>query len=271
MAINKQGASPLKSPALARNIGRDKATDYSEYDLSWKQRLVAVIFAGAILYMLGYIFYKSEWAAVLLAAGGLFYPKWRARSLNNRRKEELSSQFRQALFAVSSSLSAGKSVENAFFEAVNDLKLLYPDSRTYMIVEMERLNNKISNGETIEKALQEFSRRADLEDVHNFVDVFTTCKRAGGNLVEVIRRTANMIGEKIEMKQEISVLIAQKKFESTILSFSPLLVIATLSFSSPDYMEPLYTGIIGPVIMTVCLALLICCYALSKKIMNIKV
>ncbi|WP_010273537.1 type II secretion system F family protein [Paenibacillus senegalensis] len=262
---------PFKLEKAADEPSKDLAIDYSTYELTWKMRGVSILLASAAMFVLGFIFYKSEWVALLFSAGGWVYPNIRARKLMEKRKDELSSQFRQMLSAVSSSLSAGKSVENAFTEAINDLLLLYPDPQTYMVMELQIINNKIRNGETIERALQDFSRRADLEEVHNFVDVFVTCKRAGGNLIDVIRRTATMIGEKIEMKQEIAVLIAQKKFESTILSFSPLLVIATLSFSSPDYMEPLYNGWIGPLIMTVCLLLLIGCNALSKKIMNIKV
>lgn len=261
----------LQQTKAAEEFIKDQAIDYSTYELTWKMRALSTFLASAALFALGFIFYKSFWAALLFSAGGWIYPKIRARKLMEKRKDELSSQFRQTLSAVSSSLSAGRSVENAFTEAVNDLLLLYPDPKTYMIMELQIINNRIRNGETIERALQDFSRRADLEEVHNFVDVFVTCKRAGGNLIEVIRRTATMIGEKIEMKQEISVMIAQKKFESTILSFSPLVVIATLSLSSPDYMEPLYNGWIGPSIMTICLFLLVGCFALSKKIMNIKV
>ncbi|GIP32676.1 type II secretion system F family protein [Paenibacillus sp. J2TS4] len=189
----------------------------------------------------------------------------------HKRKAELNDQFRQALFSLSSSLTAGKSVESGWAETIRDLKTLYSNPNTYIIVEFERMNRKIQNGETIESALIEFGGRAGSEDIDNFVDVFVTCKRSGGNLIDVIRRTANMIGEKIEIQQEISVVIAQKKFESNILTVAPLAVIGLLSFSSPDYMAPLYSGMAGPTVMTVCLLLLLGCFWIVKKIMDIKV
>jgi tight adherence protein B len=87
----------------------------------------------------------------------------------------------------------------------------------------------------------------------------------------VIRRTAAMIGEKIEIQQDIALLIAQKRFESRILSFAPLVIVALLSFSSPDYMLPLYEGYIGKTIMTLALLFLFVCFSVTNKIMNIQV
>lgn len=245
--------------------------DYSVYRLSVQERVMAVVVASGSLYAVGYLFYKQPIISLIMAALGLFYPKWISRKKMIKRKAELNDQFRQALFSLSSSLTAGKSVESGLGEAVNDLKTLYSNPNTYIIAEFDRMNRKIQNGETIEAVLREFDERADLEDIHNFVDVFVTCKRSGGNLIEVVRRTANIIGEKIEIQQEIAVLIAQKKFESAILSAAPLAVIGLLTISSPDYMAPLYSGLAGPLIMTLCLVLLLGCHWLVKKIMDIKV
>nr|WP_225312779.1 type II secretion system F family protein [Aneurinibacillus sp. XH2] len=245
--------------------------DYSVYRLSVQERVMAVVVASGSLYAVGYLFYKQPLISLIMAALGLFYPKWISRKKMIKRKAELNDQFRQALFSLSSSLTAGKSVESGLAEAVNDLKTLYSNPNTYIIAEFDRMNRKIQNGETIEAVLREFDERADLEDIHNFVDVFVTCKRSGGNLIEVVRRTANIIGEKIEIQQEIAVLIAQKKFESAILSAAPLAVIGLLTISSPDYMAPLYSGLAGPLIMTLCLVLLLGCHWLVKKIMDIKV
>jgi tight adherence protein B len=128
----------------------------------------------------------------------------------------------------------------------------------------------LENGEPIEAALIDFSRRASLEDATSFTDVFVTCKRTGGNLIEVMKRTSGIIGEKLEIKQDISVMIAQKRFESRVLLLAPILIVAVLSFSSPEYMEPLYRGI-GVMIMSFCLLLLGACGWLTHKIMNIRV
>lgn len=149
---------------------------------------------------------------------------------------------------------------------------MYPDPNTEIIQEFEIINRRIENGETIENAILDFSIRSDMEDIQNFADVFITCKRTGGNLVEVIRRTSDIISEKIDIQQEVAVMIASKKFESRILSVAPVGMILLLKYSAEDYLAPMYdwsSG--GPLIMTVCLGILVFSYWYGQRIMDIKV
>ncbi|QQZ11442.1 type II secretion system F family protein [Heyndrickxia vini] len=244
--------------------------DYSKYHLSTKEYLFYSLSAMIVLFLIGILFYENIFIALIVAALGLLFPKMQRKKLLRKRKEKLSVQFKEAIASLSSSLAAGRSIENSFKEVVNDLKLLYPDPNTYIIREFEIINRRIENGETIERAIEDFALRSDIEDIMNFSDVFITCKRTGGNLVEVIRRTADVISEKIDIQQEVQVMVAQKKFESRILSVMPIGMIALLKYSSGDYLAPLYKNL-GPVIMTFCLGLLGFSYWLSQRIMNIKV
>ncbi|WP_235822692.1 type II secretion system F family protein [Cytobacillus massiliigabonensis] len=246
--------------------------DYSAYHLSLKEYLFYMITSMVVLFLVGYLFYESIIASMIVAAVGFYYPRIQRKSLLEKRKEKLAVQFKEAIASLSSSLAAGRSIENSFREVVSDLKLLYPDPNTHIIREFEIINRRVENGETIERAVQDFAIRSDLEDIINFSDIFITCKRTGGNLVEVIRRTADVISEKIDIQQEVQVMVAQKKFESRILSVMPIVMIALLKYSSGDYLAPLYEwGSIGPIVMTFCLALLVFSFWLSQRIMNIKV
>ncbi|MNE47993.1 Bacterial type II secretion system protein F domain protein [compost metagenome] len=235
------------------------------------QYISSVVMAAAAIVLVALIFYKSWIFALVLSPLSLLYPKIRLRGLRAKRKQELTLQFRQALYSLASSLAAGRSVSNSFAEIVKDLELLYPDPDTYIIKELNLINQRVDNGESIEMPLMDFSIRAGIEDVTNFINVFMICRTQGGDLVEVIRRTSNMIGEKIEVKLEIEVLIAGKKFESTAMMFAPLLLIAGLTMFSGDYMAPLYDGLQGRLVMTASLLVLGGCFYVSKRIMDIKV
>lgn len=262
-AVNKKNLKEQESrePALLR---------YSDYTMSLREKLFYIALSAVVLYIIGMIFYKSFIASTLIASVSVLYPRIRTEQLAAKRKQELRMQFKQALYSLSSSLSSGKSIENSFHEAVKDLRLLYPDPRTCMIREIEIMNRRVENGETIEKALHDFSLRAEEDDISSFSNVFLACKRTGGDMVEVIRRASSIIGDKIDMQQEISVMIAQKRFESRILVILPFVIVAFLSFSSPDYMATLYRGS-GILIMTSALVLLLFCYWIAQRIMDIKV
>ncbi len=244
--------------------------NYSLYQLSTGERLMALVIPGSLFFCIGWVFYNHVAISLVLALNALFYPQIRCKELIRKRKEQLQIQFKNALYSLSSSLGAGRSVENSFREAVNDLKMLYPDPQTYITKEFQVINLKVENGESIEMAIDDFSKRAQLEDIRNFADVFITCKRTGGSIVEVIRRTSHIIGEKLEIKQEIHVMVAQKRFESKILGVIPFFIVALLSFGSADYMEPLYHNV-GMFVMTISLILLALCHWMTKWIMDLKV
>jgi tight adherence protein B len=264
----------IKSHSKKRRIQSSRTgtlIDYSHYELTMNEKLFTLSTAAIVIFIIGFIFYKNVMIACLLATSSLYFLRIRRRQLLQRRKNELNDQFKQALFSLSSSLSAGRSFENSIAETVQDLQMLYANPQTYIIVEFNVIVQKLRNGENVETALKQFSERADMEDIRNFSDVLSICKRSGGNLIEVIRRTAAMIGEKIEIQQDIALLVAQKRFESRILSFAPLVIVALLSFSSPDYMLPLYESYIGKTIMTLALLFLFGCFRITNKIMNIQV
>ena len=245
-------------------------TDYTVYRLSRQQFVLALIQAGSLLYLLGIIFFRHPLIALFLALLAFFYPRHRRKELLRRRREELTRQFGQALLMLASSLSAGRSLENAFQASLKDLRYLYPDPNTDIIREFSWIAQKLSNGETIEKIMQQLSHRTQLEDIRQFYEVLSVCKRTGGNLVEVIRQTAYMISEKQEIQQDIAVIVAQKKFEAKILNLAPIVFVAVLNITSPDYMAPLFAGP-GRMVMIAALALLSLAYFINRQIMNIKV
>ncbi|MNW48884.1 Bacterial type II secretion system protein F domain protein [compost metagenome] len=246
-----------------------KLADYRVYPLSAQQRGICMLVGGVAFYALGYVFFRVVPLAFLLSLCGVYAPKYWSSYLLRRRRENLSLHFKQALYSLSSSLASGRSVENGFREAIDDLKLLYPDGDNDVMRELAIICARMDYGQPVEEALLDFSRRAALEDIDNFADVFTTCKRSGGDLVEVVRRTSNLIGEKLEISQEIGVMIAQKRFEAKAMLAAPILFLLFMQMTSPDYMLPLHQGV-GLLISGLALLLYAVCAWLMLKIIDIR-
>lgn len=244
--------------------------DYNHYQLSFKQFMGSAAVGFAILFAAVYLIYHSFIVSSLFAAGGLAAPRLFKSFLLVRRKERLQLQFKEALYSLASSLAAGRSVENAFLATIDDLKLLYPDPNTELLHEFQIIKYRLDNAEPLEQALHSLAQRAHLDDITQFADVFAVCKRSGGDLVEVMKRTSQTIGEKLEVKQEISVLLAQKRFEARIMMAVPFAFLGFLSAFAPDYMKPLYGGG-GYVLLTIGLAVLSFCFWLIHRIMQIRV
>lgn len=249
----------------------DKLKDYTVYALAGYERIVSTAAAAGLLFAVGMLFYQMWLLALLLALPALKAPAlWRVRQIE-RRRTLLKLHFKQALYSLSSSMAAGRSVENAFREAAKDLELLYPGGGSDMIRELDVIATRLEYGEPIESALLDFGRRARIEDIDHFIDVFVTCKRTGGDLIEVIRRTSAVIGEKMDIQQDISVMIAQKKFESNILLATPFVFILFINASAPEFMAPLYGSPLGVTLATVGLGLMCLSAWLMRRIMNIRI
>ncbi|HYE81878.1 MAG TPA: type II secretion system F family protein [Clostridia bacterium] len=268
----RKSASRVQSNG-GKDIGRSSNTliDYNKYHMTIKERTIYILSAGAIIFAVGYIFYRSIVLALFLVPLALLYPGWRKKEIIRKRKNELNLQFREALYSVASSLRAGKSIETAFKDAEKELTIQYPDTETNILVELEQINKRIEMNETIEEVLADFAARSHLEDILNFTEVFAICKRSGGNLVQVVKNTAEIISEKIDVKQEINVLLTEKRLEHKVLNLMPVLIVLLLSTSAEEFMAPVFSEPLGRAAMTFSLLLFTAAYFISKKIMDIEV
>jgi len=245
--------------------------DYDTYHMTKREYLLYTLLALVVISGLDYVFYRSLIIGLFLSPLCLLYPRYRKKQLIAKQKQELLVQFKEALYVISASLTAGKSVEMAFRGALSDLKILYIDPSTPIIRELEIIVRKMELNGTIEDGLRSFSKRAHLEDVKNFTEVFVTCKRRGGNMVEIIRNTSGTIADKIRTRQEIETLVTEKKYEQKIMNCMPIVMVLILKSSSAEFMEPVYTTVTGRFGMTIAVGLFILAVVASERIMEIEV
>lgn len=254
------GARPVKG----------QLTRYTEYRLSNQQLALSVIMGCLTVFAAIYLFYHSIPLSIIVGMLGLAAPRWRRMALLERRRNRLKLQFKEALFSLTSSLAAGRSLENAFRGVLEDMKLLYSDSGADMLKEFQTICYRLENLEPLEGALRDLAARAQIDEITQFVDALTTCKRSGGDLLEVMKRTSTIIGDKLTVEGEIKVLLAQKKFESRIMMAVPFVFLGFLGFAAPDYMEPLYS-VLGYTLLTVLFLLLLGCFWVMDRIMRIDI
>ena len=169
------------------------------------------------------------------------------------RRRQLAVQFREGLTALCGALSAGYSVENAMAEAARELRSVY-GPQGLMVRELELLGRKLRMNCPVEKAFEELAERSGLEDVRQLADVFSIAKRSGGDLVRILGKTAGTLRLRAQLQEEILTLMAGKRLEQRIMSVMPAAVLLYVNIGNPGFTDPLYQGIGGRGIMSVCLA-----------------
>lgn len=247
-----------------------KPVHYEEYQVSPMERIAVCALGIIAVEMAACIFFQPGWMLLMPLPLCIVFPKLYAHFRIARRKRILTSQFQELLGVLASSLSAGQSVENAFLRAWADLSMLYANEEAPMLAELRRIRARLELGDNIEQALVDLSERSGVEEIRDFTAVFKLAKRSGGNLVEVMRHTAQMIQEKLYIQKDIEVLIARKKLEAKFMCLSPFVMIALLRISSPEYMAPLYQGS-GILIMVIALLLLLGTMKIVVSLSAIKV
>ena len=125
---------------------------------------------------------------------------------------------------MNNALRAGDSPENAFREGYKEM--LYEYGEHAPITErMRRVVGGMDNQIPLEKLLEEFAREAGTEEIREFAEVFRIAKRGGGNMTEILDRTASLIEERIDVENEISIMLGNRRLEQRIMDVTPFLII----------------------------------------------
>ena len=244
--------------------------DYAEYRFTFAQKLFYLLEGSLLVALVGYFFYRSWIACVCLSPLLFFFLKAKKKELAGKRRQELSIQFKDLVLSLSANQRAGYSVENAFREAYRDMEMLY-GAQSPICQEVRHIILGLENNVVLEKLLYNLGVRSSQQDIMQFADVFLIAKRRGGNMTDILEKTAAVIEQKIETDKEIQLMISAKKMEQKIMNMVPFLIIFYIGTTSRGFFDVLYHNLIGVVIMTVCLGFYGAAYLLSKRIVEIEV
>lgn len=245
--------------------------DYSVYIMTPQEKLLYTLLAVALLFGVGYVFYRSVIVSALFAVLAVKYPKMRAREIAAKRQRDLTLQFKDMLYSISSAVGAGSSIENALSIALEDMRKQYANPKTSIIRELELMVARVKLGQNVEDIFNDFARRSHIEDVQTFANIFDIAKRTGGNMIRIIRQTTDVISEKIETKNEIETALSGRKMEQKVLTAMPILLILFMTYSSGGFMEPIFTTLAGRIVATLGLICVIAGSLWSRKITDIEV
>ena len=160
----------VKEPEFFMSATNIPTYNYKVYYMKPVEKILTFLLAFAVGAAVGYLFYggigKDEFGQattltyilnilipgiVGIAAGVLFLPI-RVNSIITKRRKDLTQQFRNMLEALTTSLGAGKNVNDAFVAVYDDLKIQY-DEEAYILKELEIILAGINNNIAIEEVL----------------------------------------------------------------------------------------------------------------------
>ena len=261
--------------------------NYRVYNMSLLEKILTFAVAFVVGAAVGYLFYggigRDEFGdptpityvldiliptIVGVVAGYLFLPV-RTKSIIDKRKTELSHQFRDMLDALNVSIGAGKNVNDSFITVYDDLQVQY-ESDAFILKELEVIISGIRNNIPIEDVLEDFGNRSDIDDIKSFANVFKISYRKGGNIKDIIRNTHSIISDKMEISEEIETLVSSNKLEQKIMIVLPIALIAVIKMMSPEFAANFVTPT-GLISTTISIVIYIIAYFIGKTVLDIKI
>ena len=259
--------------------------NYRVYYMSFAEKVLSFLLTFAAGGLVGLIFYggmfKNEGEATSATfisnivvfcligaiAAVVFIPAIKG-SLEKKRAKKLTKQFMDMMEVLSTSLSAGSTVNGAFVNAQSDMQNQY-SRKDYIIQELTEIVNGLNNGRTLEEMVLAFGSRSNNKDIENFGNVISNCYRLGGNFKDVVRKTRNIISDKVAIEDEINTKIASNKLQLNAMCIMPIGLVGMLKLSSEMFAENLASGI-GVFVTTVAVGIFAGAYLWGRKIIDIR-
>ena len=101
--------------------------------------------------------------------------------------------------------------------------------------------------------------------------ILTVAKRGRGELASVVHNVVHVISDRIQVREEILAMTAEKQFEQRIMNLRPYLIVLYVDLSSPGFFSQMYETAVGRVVMTGCLGVYLFSFRMGRKIVRIQV
>jgi tight adherence protein B len=230
--------------------------------------------AGALLLMSAacfvfpaYLIYLRTGNLVLSALLGLLVgaaPLCYVLQQRSHRFNKFEQQLPEALDLMVNAMRAGNSLVAA-------LNLVAQESPDPIGAEFRICFDEQNYGLELRTAMNNLVARVPLQDLRIVVTAILIQKESGGNLAEVLDKTAYVIRERYRLKRQVRVHTAQGRLTGWILSFLPIVLGIALYLINPDDMSLLWKRSIGIKLLYTSAGLIVAGGLIIRKIVNMDV
>ncbi len=196
--------------------------------------LAALVMEGGLLPALGFAF-----------AAGCGFPLWMLSFLKKRREARFLNNFPDAVDVIVRGIKAG-------LPLLDSLKLIAADAEEPVRSEFRSIIETQTIGMPLGEACLKLYERMPVAEANFFGIVVSIQQRAGGNLSEALGNLSRVLRDRKKMKAKIQAMSMEAKASATIIGSLPIAVLALVYFTSPAYIELLWTDPLGRIMLACC-------------------
>jgi tight adherence protein B len=195
---------------------------------------------------------------------GYMLPRFYVGRRIGGRLGSFNKQLADTITLLSNSLRAGSSF-------LQSIELVSRETPAPMGEEMGRVVREVNLGLGMEEALANLVRRIKSDDLDLMVTAIGVQQQVGGNLAEILDTIAFTIRERVRIKGDINTLTAQGRMSGYLVAFLPIGIAVVLNMINPAFMAPLFSQLIGQILLGVGLVMMTIGFFAIQKIVSIKV
>ena len=256
--LNKQLGNLQLAPSLYKLL--------SQADLKWTIGALLSMSAACFVFPAYLVYLKLHNMLIAVAVGAVLsmapvgFVMWK----RSKRFDKFLSGLPESLDLMVSALRAGHSLIAAMGLVAREV----PDP---VGTEFKSTFEEQNFGLELKSALDNMLNRVPLQDLRIVCTAIMIQKESGGNLAEVLDKTAHVIRERFRLKRQIMVHTAQGRLTGWILTGLPVGLGVGLYFINPGMMSLLWTRPIGVKLIWTAVGMIIVGGFIIRQIVNMDV
>jgi len=212
--------------------------------------VAAFIFGLGLLTALGFGF-----------AAGFGLPFWMLSFLKKRRESKFLNGFPDAVDVIVRGIKAG-------LPLLDSLKLIAADAEEPVRGEFQSIVETQTISMPIGEACLKLYESMQVAEANFFGIVVYIQQKAGGNLSEALGNLSRVLRDRKKMKAKIQAMSMEAKASASIIGALPLVVLSLVWFTSPEYIDLLFTEPLGRTMLGACAAWMAIGVLVMRKMIN---
>src|SRR5882724_2349442 len=199
--------------------------------------------SGAVGLVLAYVIGGSPLYAAVMAFGtGLGLPRWVLGFLKKRREKAFLKALPDAVDVIVRGIKAGLPL----FESI---KVVAADAPEPLRSEFNAIIETQTIGMPLGEACARLYERMPLPEANFFGIVVAIQQKSGGNLSEALGNLSKVLRDRKKMKGKIKAMSTEATASASIIGALPIVVMAVVYLTSPDYITLLWTERLGQIML----------------------
>ncbi|HUN86371.1 MAG TPA: type II secretion system F family protein [Terracidiphilus sp.] len=235
-------------------------------DLKWTVGGLMMMCVGCFA-VPAYLIYLRTSAVLFAVLGGLLVsgaPFLFVMMKRGKRMKKFEEGLPEALDLIVSALRVGHSLNSA-------IGLVTRECADPVGTEFRVTYDEQNYGLELKTALENMVTRMPTQDLRIVVTAIMIQKESGGNLAEVLEKTAEVIRERFRLRRQVLTHTAQGRLTGAILTLLPVVMGFLIYFISPKMMSLLWTTKIGLDLMYTASGMIVVGGLIIRKIVNMDV